>query len=93
MKKNNDNGLEITICMGSSCFSRGGNLILQFLHDYLNEQGLSDSIRLKGTLCQNVCQKGPSIKINGTEYNQVDPHVVLDLVKLHLKPAKIVKGG
>ncbi len=54
----------ITICMGSSCFSRGNKTAVKFLQQYLKEKRLEDEIVLKGAHCMGDCDKGPLIKID-----------------------------
>lgn len=74
----------VVFCMGSSCFSRGGNRGLALLQTYLRDKGLEGRVHLEGRLCQGQCQDGPNVTINGTIYHAVNPAVVLDLVKYHL---------
>lgn len=59
-----ENIKNITICMGSSCFSRGNKKTLGFLQTYLKEKGLNGIIELKGAHCMNECDKGPVVKID-----------------------------
>ena len=64
--------LNITVCMGSSCFARGNQENLAFLEDYIKEHGINANIELEGTRCENKCASGPNMYINGQEYNNVD---------------------
>ena len=64
--------LNITVCMGSSCFARGNQENLAFLEDYIKEHGKDANIELEGARCENKCASGPNIYINGQEYNNVD---------------------
>ena len=64
--------LNITVCMGSSCFARGNQENLAFLEDYIKEHGIDTNIELEGSRCENKCASGPNIYINGKEYNNVD---------------------
>lgn len=80
--------IEVVFCMGSSCFSRGGNRGLALLQAYLKENDLESRVLLQGRLCHGQCQDGPNITINGTIYHRVNPGVVLDLVRHHLDTIK-----
>ncbi len=73
--------IKVVFCMGSSCFSRGGNRGLELLKAYLKEHDLEDRVHLEGQLCQGRCQHGPNVTLDGTSYEAVNPGVVLDLVK------------
>ncbi|HIS36703.1 TPA: (2Fe-2S) ferredoxin domain-containing protein [Candidatus Scatousia excrementigallinarum] len=64
--------LNITVCMGSSCFARGNAQNLEFIENYIKENGLEAEIELSGARCEGKCATGPNVIINGTEYNEVD---------------------
>lgn len=64
--------LNITVCMGSSCFARGNQQNLTFIEEYIKEHGIDAEIDLEGTRCENKCASGPNIYVNGVEYNAVD---------------------
>ncbi len=80
---------KIVVCLGSSCFSRGNENLVQIIEQYLVQNGLQDEtdVELFGTLCQGRCAEGPNVMIDGTLYTRVDPGVMLDLLKKTL-PAK-----
>jgi len=56
----------ITLCMGSSCFSRGNGRNLPRIQQFLSERGLSTRVRLKGCRCGGCCATGPNIWADGT---------------------------
>lgn len=64
--------LNISVCMGSSCFARGNNENLEFIENYIKENNLDAEIDLSGTRCEGKCASGPNIKVNGVEYSEVD---------------------
>ncbi len=70
----------ITICMGSSCFSRGNNRNIEVIQDYLASRSLPDGVELTGHLCQDQCRSGPNVTINGKMYHEVDPIVIIGLL-------------
>lgn len=63
--------LEITVCMGSSCFARGNMENLEFIEKYIKDNNIEAKIELSGSRCEDKCAKGPNIIINGKEYNNV----------------------
>ena len=77
--------IEVKLCMGSSCFSRGNNTALKLLQDYVGNQGLQDNVVISGSLCEELCNTGPHMFVDGEHYCNVDPSTVIDLLKLHLK--------
>jgi len=65
--------VSITICMGSSCFSRGNKA-------WLTANGREAEVALKGCRCGNKCAEGPNIWINGTCHSGVTPESVPELL-------------
>lgn len=74
---------KITICMGSSCFSRGNGEHLELIEDYLAQRELEVEVELTGFRCRNECAEGPTLEINGKVYHKVDPGMLLDLLEYH----------
>lgn len=73
----NEEGINITICMGSSCFSRGNKKTLRVIQDYLKETGRLQQVTFQGSHCFGNCEFGPMLQINDLLYNQVtDGNVV-----------------
>lgn len=70
----------ITICMGSSCFSRGNKQVLHIIKEYLAEKGLAAHIMFKGSHCMKTCEHGPIVQINDNMYQQVDPSKIADIL-------------
>ena len=64
--------LNISVCMGSSCFARGNASNLEFIENYIKENGLEAEIDLSGSRCEGKCVSGPNMIINGVEYTEVD---------------------
>ena len=79
---------KITICMGSSCFSRGNSRNIEVIQHYLNLHDLPPGVELTGHLCQGHCRMGPNVTINGKMYHEVDPIVITGLLN-HFVP----RGG
>ncbi len=63
--------INITVCMGSSCFARGNQQNLALIESFIKTHGLEAIIDLAGMRCENKCEKGPNVIINGVEYNNV----------------------
>ncbi|NPA35452.1 MAG: (2Fe-2S) ferredoxin domain-containing protein [Chlorobi bacterium] len=71
---------EITICLGSSCFSRGSREILKTIKSYLKDRGLEEKVFFHGQLCSGRCEKGPNMKIDDVDYHEVSEENVTDLL-------------
>lgn len=62
----------IKVCMGSSCFARGNMNNLEYIENYINENNLEADLDLVGAHCQNKCENGPHIFVDGENYDEVD---------------------
>jgi len=57
--------IEMQICLGSSCFSRGNKDVVLFIREYLRKNHLDDKVIFKGARCMDRCSNGPNLTING----------------------------
>ena len=57
--------IEMQICLGSSCFSRGNKDVVMFIRDYIRKNHLDDKVIFKGARCMGHCTNGPNLNING----------------------------
>lgn len=72
--------IEITICLGSSCFSRGNGKALKAINAFLEENNLKDKVFFHGELCTGNCAKGPVLKVGDELYKEVDPESVIEIL-------------
>ena len=78
----------ITICMGSSCFSRGNNINAESIERFLEENKLSGKVEVRGCLCEGHCKEGPNIRINGELLQGIEPGMLFDLLQHKLGKAE-----
>lgn len=74
----------ITVCMGSSCFSRGNSINAGIINQFIEDNDIKASVIVKGCLCEGECRKGPNIRINETLYSAVSPEGLEDLLRHEL---------
>lgn len=80
--------VEVCICMGSSCFSRGNRRNVEAIRAYLVRNGLSEKVSLTGHLCEGMCKCGPNISVAGrflTCIDSADPALFDTILEKHLK--------
>jgi NADH:ubiquinone oxidoreductase subunit E len=61
-----DNHHAITICLGSSCFTRGNDEHLPLLQEAITVRGLGERAALRGSRCEGQCQHGPNVRVGET---------------------------
>jgi NADH:ubiquinone oxidoreductase subunit E len=57
--------VEMQICLGSSCFSRGNKEVVLFIREWLRKNHLEDRVIFKGARCLGHCSNGPNLVIDG----------------------------
>lgn len=63
--------IEMHICLGSSCFSRGNKDVVMFIKEYLRKNHLDDRVIFRGERCMGRCSNGPNLIINGITIEDV----------------------
>ncbi len=72
--------IEVSFCMGSSCFARGNQELLELVEKLIDENNWSERISLSGARCQNKCGQGPNIVVDGVQYSNLDSGALVDLL-------------
>ena len=71
---------EIKVCMGSACFAKGNQENLECIKGYIEANGLEADVSIVGALCENKCEKGPRIIVDGIEYTNVSRENILGIL-------------
>ncbi len=67
-----DKKINITVCLGSSCYARGNEEHLSFIEDYVERYNLDAKVDISGSRCEGRCADGPNITVNGKLYTNID---------------------
>jgi NADH:ubiquinone oxidoreductase subunit E len=79
-------GTEISICLGSSCFSRGNKETLELIKSFLKAHELDHQVFFHGDLCTGDCEHGPVMKIDDQLFENVTPDNVFDILTSYFNP-------
>ncbi|MGE0078052.1 MAG: NAD(P)H-dependent oxidoreductase subunit E [Bacteroidales bacterium] len=71
---------KIVICLGSSCYNRGNQQVLEVIKKYLNDNNLKDKVDFRGQLCSGNCAQGPVLHINDKTYKEIDENIAIRLL-------------
>lgn len=55
--------LGVSVCVGTSCFVRGSQALLEQLMQRIQDEGLQDQVDVEATFCFEKCDRGPSVRI------------------------------
>jgi len=58
-----DDKLQISVCVGTSCMVRGSQNLLQLLVRFVEDQGLQNDVDIRATFCFEMCDRGPTIAV------------------------------
>ena len=72
---------EIKVCMGRACFAKGNQENLEYIKEFIEENGLDAKIQITGSLCENKCSVGPRIYIDNVEHVQVTRGELIKLLE------------
>lgn len=75
----------ITVCMGSSCFSRDNSSNAETVQRIVDDKGLGKIVTVKGCLCEGECKNGPNVRINDTLFSHVVSENLEDLIMHELE--------
>ena len=76
-----NSGLEIEVCLGSSCFARGNSENLAIINAFIQSRGLKATVRLTGRLCQDQCKQGPNLTIGGDSHHGITADKLRELLE------------
>lgn len=75
-----DSRIDIQICLGSSCFSRGNKLLVKVIEHYLDENSLRHLVYFHGAHCFSSCDRGPLVHIDGKEYTGLNEEKLVNIL-------------
>lgn len=73
--------IEIKVCLGNSCSSRGNTDMPKLIRDFIAEHNLEEKVIVKGSPCMSFCSSGPNLKINDKVYHRVDKFKIYQILK------------
>jgi NADH:ubiquinone oxidoreductase subunit E len=69
--------LTITVCVGSSCYVRGSEVLAEKFDALIKERGLGAKVELTGAFCMDQCSMGVSVRVGDKVHRCVDPSQAL----------------
>lgn len=77
----------LELCIGSACYVKGSNQLVEAITELLKEEGWEDKVSLKGSFCMNFCQekKGIGVRLNGKQIEMVTIANAKEVIREELK--------
>jgi NADH-quinone oxidoreductase subunit G len=57
--------VSVQVCVGTSCYLRGSQVLLQSVLKHIDEQKLKNDVNVEATFCFEKCDRGPTVSVNG----------------------------
>ncbi len=64
LKSAADPQVQVKVCLGTSCFLRGSQKLLQQLFKELTREQLEESVSVQASFCHERCDRGPTVTVN-----------------------------
>ncbi len=78
--------LEITVCVGSSCYVRGSEGLAETFDSLIKARGLSAQVELTGAFCMDQCSMGVSVRVGDKVFRCVEPGQALTFFEHEVMP-------
>lgn len=75
-----DDKIDLQICLGSSCFSRGNKKIVKVVEEYIRTNNLSGRVYFHGGHCFSKCEQGPTLLADGKYFHQLTEESVKEVL-------------
>jgi NADH:ubiquinone oxidoreductase subunit E len=72
--------IQITLCLGSSCFARGNQDIIPMIKKYIEKNNINDKVEFKGDHCFSNCSEGPNMFVGTILYQQIDKNNLYNIL-------------
>ena len=84
---------QVLICGGTGCTSSGSKVLIEEFENRIEENGLSEEVKIVRTGCFGLCALGPVVIVypDGTFYSRVEKDDVAEIVSEHLLKGRIVE--
>ena len=73
--------LEVKVCLGTSCFLKGGQDLLTTMARHVEAQNLEDRVEVMASFCFEKCDRGPSVTIAGRKIERCTLPMALEALE------------
>jgi len=69
------------VCIGTGCFLRDSQKVLQATLDYVEENVLQNEVEVRASFCHEYCDRGPNVEINGKLLHRCTPEQAVKAIE------------
>ena len=75
--------MKLTVCIGSSCHTKGSREVVEQFQQLIAQHGLDGSVELAGTFCMGRCREGVCVTLDN-EFYSVTPKTAEPFFKKYI---------
>jgi NADH-quinone oxidoreductase subunit G len=64
--------VQVSVCVGTSCYVRGAQDLLHKLSRHIEQNGLEEQVSVQASFCFERCDRGPTVTIDGQVLEKCD---------------------
>ncbi len=80
----NDAKLQVNICMGTSCYLKGSQKLMEKMINHVHDNGLEDKVDVRATFCFENCEKGPNVRVGQKDISECSYEMIAEQVNEQL---------
>jgi len=73
--------IDVSICVGTSCFLKGSQQILQRVLAEVESEDLAGKVNVQAAFCSENCDRGPTVRIGEEVIHHADPDKVVRAIR------------
>ncbi|HPS54574.1 MAG TPA: [FeFe] hydrogenase, group A [Sedimentisphaerales bacterium] len=77
--------LQVSVCVGTSCYLKGSQKLLQKIMNYVREKELENAVDVRATFCFEKCDNGPNVKVGDKQISKCNLDTVCAEIAEQLK--------
>ncbi len=85
--------VQVSVCVGTSCFVRGSQTLLKRLADYVEDRDLDDTVEIQATFCFEHCQRGPTVRVGREVFEHCTFEMACTAIDRQVKACAAVGGN
>ncbi|MHC5082992.1 MAG: [FeFe] hydrogenase, group A [Planctomycetota bacterium] len=79
--------LEVSVCVGTSCYLRGSQKLLEDIMKYVKDQNLHEQVEVRATFCFEACEQGPTVRVGETVLQKATAENICEEMNKQLQAA------
>ncbi|MHC4551861.1 MAG: [FeFe] hydrogenase, group A [Planctomycetota bacterium] len=77
-EEHHEERLEVSVCVGTSCYLRGSQKLLEDIMKYVKDQNLHEQVEVRATFCFEACEQGPTVRVGETVLQKVTVEMIYE---------------